>query len=304
MDAPAVAKAVKISAEAWLRSDAAEGWLLGRLEGLSDWLVARDALLAEVVPLQLQELLLELAGHGYAPDRELALFLLDREPVRKLLRDLFLDELLAFGRKLRAPVVENPLARGLGGLGRIARDRAKSSGAFGALASDMVGAVSGELERQLDRKALEFADAALSRLLQRLADLISDPEAAREQAVLRQALLEGIFELETGEIAYELERSEAQHTSAALRRWLLAWLESPHAESDLVGLLEGLFGAELEVPLGEFLDTVGLLESWEGLAKDLAERRIRALVTSEAFADWLVELLEESDQPDLDEAAE
>ncbi|HEY0839824.1 MAG TPA: hypothetical protein VGD74_06535 [Vulgatibacter sp.] len=275
---------------AWLASDEAEGWILDRVRELGDWLSARDATLGELVPPSLQRACVELAGRPYAPDREVTLFLLDRPPVRELLRHLLLEELLAFGRKLRAPVMENPLARGLGGLGRFARDRARA-GAFASMASDVVGAVSDELERQLDRRAAEFADAALSRVLQRLGDLLCDPSRAEEQAELRQALLQGVFELDTSELARELDRSEPHVISAIVRRALSAWLERDETKGEIAEALGAVIAQDAGEPLRAVLARLGLLDEFMDLALAVARRQTRSLVESEPFAAWLGDLL-------------
>jgi len=285
-----LAATARAALRAWVASDAAEGWILDRIGELADYLRSRRAPLGELVPPSLQAACTELAGRPYSPDREITLFLLDRPPVRELLRHLLLEELLAFGRKLRSPVMENPLARGLGGLGRMASERARASGAFAAMASQMVGAVSDELERQLDRRAGEFADAALSRVLQRLGDLLCDPSRAKEQAELRSALLQGVFELDTRELAREVERSEPRVVSAILRRSLSAWLERDETEGEIAAAIEATIATEADRPLREVLERLGLLDGFVDLARPIAVSRMRGLVETEAFATWLEEL--------------
>ena len=281
----------------WVASDEAEGWILDRIEELRGWLAAQRRPLGDLVPPSLQAACTELAGRPFSPDRGITLFLLDRPPVRELLRHLLVEELLAFGRKLRAPVMENPLARGLGGLGRMASERARTSGAFAAMASQMVGAVSDELERQLDRRAGEFADAALSRVLQRLGDLLCDPSRAEEQAELRRALLRGVFELDTAELARELERSQPAVVSAIVRRGFEAWLERDETEGEIAAAIEAVFAAEADHPLREVLARLGLLEGFLAFALPLAESRMRGLVETEAFAEWLDEVVGDAPKP-------
>ena len=290
VDPAFTAGAVRAALRTWAASDAAEGWILDRIGELREWLLARRAPLGDLVPPSLQAASAELAGRPWSPDRGITLFLLDRPPVRELLRHLLVEELLAFGRKLRAPVMENPLARGLGGLGRMASEKARSSGAFASMASQVVGAVSDELERQLERRAGEFADAALSRVLQRLGDLLCDPSRADEQAELRQALVQGVFELDTGQLARELERSQPAVVSAILRRGFEAWLERDETEGEIAAAIGAVFAAEADRPLREVLDRLGLLDGFLSFALPLTEARMRGLVETDAFAEWLAEL--------------
>ncbi len=299
IDSRFLSDVVRTGLRAWLGSDAAEAWLLVRITELHAWLRSRGGTtLGELVPTELQEACTELAGRRYTPSREVTLFLLDREPVRALLRNLLADELLAFGRKLRAPVVENPLARGLGGLGKMARERAKASrGAFAAMATEVVGAVSDELERQLDRKASDFADAALSRVMHRLADLLCDPASAGDQARLRQALVDGIFELEAAEIAEELERSEPRVVSEIVRRSLSSWVDRDDAADELAEVIDAIFAPDAAHPLRDVLERLGLLESFMELGHDTMLRRMRELVESPAFTAWLEILVGPSSAP-------
>jgi len=292
VEAGFAASLVRKGLRAWLRSDLAEGWLLERIRTLRGWLSEQEGALGDLIPHDLQDTWLELASQRYTPSREVVLVLLDREPVRALFRELFLQELLAFGRKLRAPVVENPLAKGLGGLGRFARDRVRSSGgAFGTLATDVASAVSGEVERQLDRKAEEFADAALSRVLHRFADLICDPGRAGEYAAIREALAEGVLDLDAADLAHEWERSEPVVSAEITRRGLISWIEREEAEGEIRAVIEVLLAPDAEAPLREVLDRMGLLDDYMELAHELALRRLRGLVRSDAFGAWLEELL-------------
>ncbi|AKU92912.1 hypothetical protein [Vulgatibacter incomptus] len=292
IDSRFIAGVVRTGLRAWIDSDAAEGWILSRVKELEAWLAERDASVGELVPQEIQDACLELASRRYTPNRGLTLFLLDREPIRLLLRNLLMDELLAFGRKMRAPVVENPLTKGLGSLGRAAKERARTSGgAFAALAGDVVGAVSSELERQLDRKAAEFADAALSRVLQRLADLLCDPARAAEQAALRRALVEGIFDLEASEVGEELSRSEPEVASEIIRRGLATWLKRDESADHLAEMLEAIFKPDAHLPLRDVLDLLGLVDSYVELAHHTILRRLRSLVDSPAFEIWLSDLL-------------
>ncbi|HWV37381.1 MAG TPA: hypothetical protein VN033_02775 [Vulgatibacter sp.] len=286
-----VAATLRGALRTWIASDEAQGWILDRIGALRAHLGARRAPLGELVPPSLQASCEELAGRPFSPDREITLFLLDRPPVRALLRHLLLEELLAFGRKLRAPVMENPLARGLGGLGRITSERVRASGAFAAMAGQVVGAVSDELERQLDRRAREYADAALSRVLQRLGDLLCDPARAKEQAELRRALLQGVFELDTKDLAREVDRGEPEVVADILRRGFSAWIERDETEAEIAAAIEATLAPEADRPLGEVLERLGLLDGFVALARPIALSRMRGLVETEAFAAWLAELL-------------
>ncbi len=277
---------------AWAASDAAHE----RSQALADHAIAelrkRKGSIRDALPPKLVEALEDAAAHPHAPDRRLVRKVLDREPVRKLLRELLFDALVGFGEKLRSPVTENPIAKGFGGLGRIAKEQVKArTGALGALASGVYGAVSGEVERQVERRASEFADTALSGVLGKLVDSIGDPDRGEDQAALRGALLDGILELTGPELAGELERGDRASLAARARASLAAWTSSPRAAADVEEALRTVLGAELPRTLGEIVKGVGLEAEFRAEAEQEVLARLRPLVASAPFAAWLRDLV-------------
>lgn len=254
------------------------------------WLRDQPLTLGQLTGRAIEDAALDLASLPYVPSREILVFLLDREPMRLLLRELFLDALLTFGRKLRDPVVTNPVARGLGGLGRLARDRARST-TLGAFATEVAGRLTDEVERQLERRALEFAEAALGGLVGRLADLLSDPARAQQQASLREALVDGVFALQTAEIAEEMERSDPKKRSNLLRRGFGLWIGTEDAARRIRDALAGALSGYADRPLGEVFEEWGILEGYRALAIASLERRLGPFAQSEAFRRWLGERL-------------
>ncbi|WP_373046795.1 hypothetical protein [Vulgatibacter sp.] len=263
-----------------------------RIEAHLADLEARATTLGAFLPEELCRALGELADRPFAPDRDLVVAWLDREPVRHLLRKLLQEALVAFGKRMSTPVADSRLTRGLGDLGRLARETALGrTGAFGALATDLASAVSGEVERQIERRAAEFADAAISGLLHRIAHLLADPDLADEQADLRQALLEGFFELSTPQLASEARRYDPAAIGALARTWLGRWLERESAEMELADLIATFLGADAEKPLGDLLAELGVEEIGRDAIAEFFEARLRPFVRSEGFAGWLADLV-------------
>lgn len=286
----AVANEIAEGLRAWMNSTAAQELLLAWEGRARKWLASQAMTLGQLTGRAIEEACLDLAALPYVPSREILIFLLDREPMRALLRELFLDALLAFGRKIRAPVMANPVAKGLGGLGSFVRDRARST-ALGAFATDVADRLADEVERQFEKRAVEFADLALSGLVARLADLLSDPARADQQASLREAIVDGIFALQTSELAEEMERSDPARRSALLRRGLGSWVATDEAVGRIRALVEGLIDGYADRPLGAVLEDLDLLEAYRGLAIAAAGRRLRRLVEGEAFLAWLTKHL-------------
>lgn len=287
----ATAEAFAALVQAHLDDPEAHAVVERRIDQLLADLEAKGGTLHDLLPEELRGALGETADQPFAPDRDLIVAWLDREPVRHLLRKLLQEALVAFGRKLSSPVAESRITRGLGDLGRIARDAAIGrAGTFGALATDLVGAVSSEVEKQLERRAAEFADSALKGLLHRIADLLADPELADEQADLRQALLEGFFELSATQLASEGRRADPAALGAIVRKWLARWLEREGAEQELAEAIAAFQGEDADRPARDLLAELGLADAARDVVADFLEARLRPFVATDAFAAWLREL--------------
>lgn len=292
VDPEASAAAVAHLAEELVASDTAFDTLEARIEALVKALEEDDEPLGERFSEEVRGFLAELAERPWAPDREILVAWLDRGPVRRLLRRLLTEALVGFGKRLGSPVVESRITRGLGDLGRLARDTALGrAGAFGAIATDLVGAFSSEMERQLERRAAEFADVALSGLLHRLADLLGDPELAEEQAELRQALLDGLLELTGAQVGAEMRRFDPATAARVARRWIERWLARDDGEEALARAIARLLGADADRPVSELLAEMGLEEAARAVCADLLEARMRTVVEGETFAAWFRRLL-------------
>lgn len=283
---PALANEIVEGVRAWLNSDKAHEAQLNWARKARHWLRSRAMTLGQATGSAVEDAALDLAALPYVPSREILVFLLDREPMRLLLRELFMDSLLKFGNKLRGPLTANPVAKGLGGLGRFARDRARAT-ALGAFASEVADRLGDEVERQIEKRAIEFAEAALSGLVVRLADLLSDPARAQQQAALREALVDGVFALQTSELAEEMERLNSAKRSEILRRGIGLWFSTEeafgHVHDAIVGLLDGY----AERPLGKVLAEAGLLDPYRELALASIRRRLIPFAKGDAFRSWL-----------------
>lgn len=277
---------------AWLQSEGAEQKFHELVEDVSEALGEKEVRLGTWIGTDATLLLEALARRPLTPSKDLVLGLLDREPMRRLLRRLLIDALVGFGSRLRAPVAENRLTRGLGDLGRFARAQAMSrAGSIGTFATEVVGAVSGEVERQLEKRAAEFADSILSETLRKLADLLSNPDHGDEQAELRLAVLEGLLELSTGDLAKELERTDAHGALAIARERMGSWLEREGAVEKIGAAIEWFLGRDAEKTVGSLLEELNLTEPVVAMVKEATLQRMRSLVSRDAFGSWLVELV-------------
>jgi hypothetical protein len=225
----------------------------------------------------------ELAQLPSTPPRDTVVKLLDREPLKKLLRAQVVDTLTAFGRKAASPMADNAVARGLGGLGKLALGAATKGGSpLGALAN----AVSGEVERQVEKRASDFADTAVAGILDGLADQMSDPARAKEQAAMRLAVLDGLLGL-TGVEAAQLARGPVEQRVAAVRKALAAWAAEDSFEADVASVVRTVVAEDWTKTVAEVLDGFGVKDVVKAEAVALAKEKIAAVVAGDAFAQWL-----------------
>ena len=238
-----------------------------------------------LVPRELRHALREVVRRPFSPDRRVVLAVIDREPFRELVRQILVEAVMEFGKRASAPVAG--VARGLGTLARFAQETVSRSGGLGSL----VGAVGSEVERQLEKRAVEFVDAALSGVLGQIADAVADPRRAEEASELRLSLFDGALSLTGPQLARELLNADLPGAAEMLKGALSTWLASKDADVALEGL------GRFVISLGgtrtgrQELEALGLVADARALAVEQTAARLRHVVGTPAFATWLSELV-------------
>lgn len=283
VDAERTARILTEVLEDWLDSERAEQKLLEAWKESIEKIRAEERRLGDLTPSEVREAVEELASQQYSPDRDLLLAMLDRPPVRELFRDLLTETLTSFGKKLSS----SSGGGALGALGKLGGGRSKPKGGILGRVGNVASAVGGEVERQLERRIPEFVDSGLSQVLQRFVDQLSDPERAAEQAEMRIALLDGLWERNGPELASELARLDAAATAALLRRSLSAWLSREETSSQVAGWIEGLVSEYGELELGRVLSDLDLESAFTEHATELTREAALRLFETEAFAAWV-----------------
>lgn len=279
------AQVLRQGLDGWLASPTAVPALTRLVDDAVNRLRADRRSLKEAVPRDLRHALRELVGRPFSPDKQVVLTIIDREPTRELVRQLLLDAILDFGRKVSSPVAG--VAKGLGAFARMAGEAVTSrGGAIGGL----VGAVSGEVERQLEKRAVEFVDAALAGVFGQLADSVSDPRRATEAAELRVALFDGALELTGAQLGRELLNGDVPGGAEVLRAGLRRWLASAQSDAQLLQAATALLAGGGQRTAREALAEAGLLETARAAAHRHLRARLAEVVGSAAFAQWLAEV--------------
>jgi hypothetical protein len=272
---------LRMTLEGWLQSPQAVPALNALVEAAVAQLKRSPRTLRESIDSELKATVLELLQRPYSPDKRLVLTIIDRPPTRELIRGLLLQTVLDFGSKLASPVAG--VAKSLTGLARFAVDTAKArSGAIGS----MVGAVSGEVERQLEKRAVEFVDASLSGIFGELADSVSDPKRAGEAAQLRIALFEGVLELSLPQLAREVLNLDVAGGAGVLREGLERWLAGGQADQTLKQLAQRLAQREGGKTLRTVLEESGQLQTFRTVGTQLLRARMSQVVENPAFFAW------------------
>ncbi|MBK7861973.1 MAG: hypothetical protein IPJ65_25820 [Archangiaceae bacterium] len=273
----ALAAAAREALQGWLDSPEAMKSLETSLE-LTVASLKSQAALRDLVPRDVKATLLELAARPYSPDKRVVLKILDRGPMRELIRTLVTDTVSAFGARMAAPAAT--VTKGLGGLARFAAETVKQRG--GAL-----GGIVGAVEGQVEKRSVEFADAAISRVLNEIADFISDPKQAADAAQLRVEALSGALELTPVQLSRELINLDVPGGAEVLRAGLKRWLQSADATATFERVAQG---ARVEQTVGELLDGVGQRPVALSLGRALLRSRLKVLFASPEYAAWLDEV--------------
>ncbi len=285
VSADAAAKVARHALLGWLDAKDATAALSKVVEALHGKLSADTRSLKDVTPRDVRHALRDVVGRPFSPDKKVVLTIIDREPTRELVRQLLLDAILEFGRKVSAPMAG--VAKGLGAFARLAGEAVASRG--GALGG-LMGAVGGEVERQLEKRAVEFVDSALSGVFGQIADSVSDPRRATEAAELRVALFDGAMELTLTQLSRELLNADVPGGAEVLRRGLERWLASAQSDEDLHRLAAFVLERDARRPLREVLAEVGLFETARTTAQEQLRARMAEVVSAPGFAAWLEEL--------------
>jgi hypothetical protein len=281
VDPSLVVTALRESLRAWSASAEAATQVLQRLETARAVVASHGQPLGERVPSALREGLRSLVQLPLPARRDMVLRLLDRPGIKQVIRAQLVQTLADFGRRVASPVSDNALARGLGGLGKLAGRVARPS-PLGAIAS----AVSGEVERQVEKRATEFADTAVAEVLAGIADQASDPTRAAQQAALRLELVDGLLAL-TGTDVGELAGASLPGQVSAVRNAVAVWVASSDFDRDVETPLSWVLAQEGERPLGALLEDLALRDPVRLHACLAVRAAVTRLVAGDAFVAWL-----------------
>lgn len=283
---PMAIQMARAGLEGWLRTPASLQALTTLVDDIVNGLRADRRTLGQITAKDIQTTTKALLSRPWSPDRSVVMTVLDREPMRELVRGLLLQTVLDFARKASAPVAG--VAKGLGSLARFAAETAKSStGTLGSL----VGAVTGEVERQVEKRAVEVVNAALGGVMGEIADAVSDPKRAKEAVALRLAIYDGVLELTLAQLSRELLNLDVPGGAQVLRDGLERWLASPDAAQWYEQAATVLTAHEGQKTLRQVLEESGQLQTVRQHTQPWLAGQLEQLVQTDAFEAWLATLM-------------
>jgi hypothetical protein len=171
------------------------------------------------------------------------------------------------------------------GVGQWAKSAARAALSKAGALGDMVGAVSNEVERQAEKRAAEFVDAALEKTVEDLVFALSHPSRTAETASLRRSLLEAALEWRLPQLARELVNADLPGAAQSLQGALAEWVASEDFASTLCNGL-GFLRKEAS-SWKEMLERHGLLEAWANAAQQQTLHHLQTLAQTPAFFEWL-----------------
>jgi hypothetical protein len=254
------------------------------VESTINALNADSRTLREANPKELLTAVEELAARPVSPDKALVMKLIDQKPLRDRIREMVIATVTDF--TARAPGAG--VAKGLTGVARFAAGQVKArTGGLGAL----MGAVSEEVQGQLEKRAKDFADVALQGVLAEIADIVSNPSRSQQAADIRVAVIRGAYDLKLSQLGRELVNLDLPGGGEVLRAHVKRWVESEACKDQLLELMEELFAPFAQRTVGEVARDFGQEESLRAHYTPWLQERFADVVKNDAFAPWLASLL-------------
>jgi len=205
----------------WLSSNKAIAQVERWVENIFNRWNGDNRRLEESLPNSLQQALLSLASRPFSPNPALLKSLLNTPPVRELIRKILSRALGDFARRATTSLAPAPVAQVAQGVGHWAKMAARTALSKAGALGEMVEAVSTEVERQAEKRAAEFVDAALERALEDLAQALASP--APHGPPLGRALLETALTWRLPQLARELANADLPGAAQSLQGPLAEW---------------------------------------------------------------------------------
>jgi len=276
IDASSLARTTAATLRQATRSDQTETWLRERIVALQA--TVPDGTLRDYVPEAVVPPIRDIVIRPITPDRAMVGRLIEHGAVESLLRELLVNALQGFARRLRPSVPG----------GDRAANRLRSLKRVG---EGMLGGLGAEIERQAEQKAKDFVDSILSSVIAQAADDLCDPKKAESYGRFRGHLLDQLLETPFTDLNREFNKLDPDtlvSTAAAAAR-ALAEREGLEGEIEAV-IIVALTGIG-DKTAGQILEEAGMADTWRAEVEIRAAELARSFAATDAFGTWLEQLL-------------
>ncbi|MCB9794987.1 MAG: hypothetical protein H6741_19990 [Alphaproteobacteria bacterium] len=227
----------------------------------------------------------DLLRRPYAPDPTIVRAILDHKAVRDLIRELLQTTLTEYAAKVQLPKGATEAIKG----SRLGRSRLAQLANAATVAARVVGS---EVERQLEGRIQEFVDGAISRAVDTSVAHFCAPEHAADIGDWRADSVDTALGFPVSTWARELAKLDPDRLIDDLAELLRALVNSEGFARQVQGLLTEMVRQGGDRSARDFLAGSGLEEGWRPHLEELMSERARAFVATDAFADWLQDLVE------------
>jgi hypothetical protein len=266
------------------RSDEFEPWVAGRVEAALGRADRMSGTLGDRLPVTVLAPLQKALGRPYQPDRALVEALLDHPSTRAIMREVLVANVLEFAKRMRSIIPE--VGRSSGGGGGLASKLA-------GMAKGVASAVGSELEKQLEPKVEGFVDDILGVAIRMMVDRVGSEEFAPEFAKWRVDVMMALIDHPLDRLIAERHKYPSADFAAdvaAILRALASWRGLAERIEDV---LRELIAEQGHVSARDFLAGSGLEQAWRPQLEQALVDQAALIVASDAFADWLGELVAE-----------
>jgi len=278
LDAPSLARTTAATLRQAAHSDQTEAWLRERIVALQA--NVPEGAIEDYVPDAVVQPIRDIVVRPITPNRAMVGRLIEHGAVENLLRELLVNALQGFARRLRPSVPGS--------------DRAASRlRSLKRVGEGMLGGLGAEIERQAEQKAKDFVDSILSSVIAQAADDLCDPNKAESYGRFRGHLLDQLMNTPFSDLNREFNKLDPDTlvtTAAATAR---AMSERAGLEGEIEALITVAIKDIGDKTAGQILVEAGMADSWRAEVEVRAAALARSFTATDAFGTWLEQLLKD-----------
>ena len=265
-----------------LSGDGTEAWMRERIHELRKQVPPGH--LGNHAPTEVTDPLRAVLVRPMMPDRPMIGRLLHHETIDHVFKDVLVSALQNFAKRIRTNAPAPPKSLG--------RFKALGQGVKG-LSEGVLGGLSQEIEQRAEQRINEYVESVIYRVVDEVADHLCAGKNATMWGEYRGHLLDTILTTPNVVLAGEIDKLDIDylvHTGTAISR---ALAHRDGLRDELHGWVKlAISGAEGR-SVADFIAEAGLdITSWRASVEEMIVTQGKALLQTQAFDEWLQELVE------------